>query len=469
MPSTTMPLTRRQFSYTLCGLPFAFPFKLAAQDTNIEGPWDGPATVAKVYLATRPSWPKPDLDIPQEVAEVDARLAEVQRKNARNVRFVGGEVIKTAEEFKPLAAKMGPIDGVLFIPIAHGAAIGPLLDAINVPALFFSRPYATHAWSGIADVRKSGRKIDVVASASYGDLDPYMEAFRAAHHLRNSKVMVGVGNPERGRPAADAFNKQFGVGFRFVSGNDLKQAFDAADERTAQKAADEFTRGALRVIDTTPEEIRKGLRFYQAMLNMMKQEKANAFAIDCFGSLATRTLPGYPCIAWSKLNDAGLYGVCEADLQSAMTMILVTGHSGMPGFISDPVFDTSRNEVTHAHCVSATKMRGLNGPSYPYVVRKHLETNEGAVLQVMMPAGDAVTVARFASPTKMLVSSAEVTGAVMDSDRGCRTQVRTRVSDAEKWLQNYTAGLHRVLFYGDHTKDIERMGRLMGFEVVHEI
>ena len=53
----------------------------------------------------------------------------------------------------------------------------------------------------------------------------------------------------------------------------------------------------------------------------------------------------------------------------------------------------------------------------------------------------------------MLISTAEVTGAVMDSDRGCRSQIRTRVSDAEKWLQNFTAGLHRVIFYGDHVRD----------------
>lgn len=76
--------------------------------------------------------------------------------------------------------------------------------------------------------------------------------------------------------------------------------------------------------------------------------------------------------------------------------------------------------------------------------------------------------ARLNGPAQMLVSTAEVTGTV-DSDRGCRSQIRTRVKDAEKWLENYTAGLHRVIFYGDHTRALERMGRLLGFEVVHEM
>jgi hypothetical protein len=140
----------------------------------------------------------------------------------------------------------------------------------------------------------------------------------------------------------------------------------------------------------------------------------------------------------------------------------------MPGFVSDPVFDTSRNEVIHAHCVSATKMKGANGPASPYIIRNHLETNEGAVLQVLMPSNETVTVARFTGPARFLISTAEVTGPV-DSDRGCRSQIRTRVSDAGKWLQSFGSGLHRVVFYGDHVRDIERMGRLMGFEVAHEI
>ncbi len=180
-----------------------------------------------------------------------------------------------------------------------------------------------------------------------------------------------------------------------------------------------------------------------------------------------RTCLSNPCIACSRFNDQGLYGVCECDLASTMTQMLVTSYTGMPGFVSDPVFDVSRNEVIHAHCVSATKMKGIGGPSAPYVVRNHLETNEGATLQVFLPSGETITVARFTDPAKMLVSTAEVTAAV-DSDRACRTQIRTRVSDTEEWIQNYTAGLHRVIFYGDHVRAIERMGRLLGFEPVRE-
>lgn len=461
--------TRRRFGWTLCGAPFAFG--AAAQDDPLNSaPWNAPAKVARVYLASNePHWPKTTLDVAAEAAEIERNIERVAGKHRQNVTLTGGEILRTSEEVKPWLAKQGAIDGVLLIPLTQPTPpLREMTDSLTVPAVFFSRPYATHAWSSIAALRKSGKKIDVIATSSYGDLDPYMKAFKTVRHLKTSKVLVGVAAPKARQSVADAYAAHFGTAFKYVSGEAFKDAFDAVDERAAKKEAETFTRGALKVVEPSEKEIHDGVKFYLALKEMLKREQANALTIDCFGTLAAKTLPGYPCIAWSKFNDAGLYGVCEADLNSTMTQMLVTSYAGVPGFVSDPVFDESRNEVTHAHCVSATKMEGPNGPASPYILRRHLETNEGAVLQVLMPAGKTITVGRFADPRRFLVSTAEVTG-VGDDDRGCRSQIRTRVKDAEKWLQNYQAGLHRVIFYGDHVRDITRMGRMMGFEVVEEM
>jgi len=468
MSKSPVLMTRRSFSWTLCGVPLSLP---AWAEEAASMPWNQPATVARVYLASKQvHWPRPDLDVAKDVAEVEARLNEVERKNAHNVRFVGGDVLRADEEVKPWLARMGDIDGVLIVPVTQPIGpLGALIAALEVPALFFSRPYATHAWSGIAATRRrEKKKLDVLATTSYGDLDPYMQIFRTVRHLRKSKIIVGAERSAGRQATMDAYTKHFGTAMTYLDYKDLKTSFESVDAAKAQKAAEEFTRGALKVVEPTKQEIHNALRFYLTALEIMQREKANAFTIDCFGTWPAKQMVAYPCIAWSNLNDAGMYGVCEGDLPSTMTQILVTSYSGMPGFVSDPVFDLSRNEVIHAHCVAATKMGGLKGPSSPYIIRHHLETAEGAVLQVLMPSDQTVTVARFNGPTQMLVSTAEVTGTV-DSDRGCRSQIRTRVKDAEKWLENYTAGLHRVIFYGDHTRALERMGRLLGFEVVYEM
>lgn len=459
--------TRRQFGLALCGAPLSVLVKAAPRDPL---PCDEPATVARVYLAAeRPHWPKPTLDVAQEIAEIEARLDQAVRRHAGDARLIGGQTLRSAAEVRPWLEAMGDIDGVLMIPLTQPTPpLRPLIDLLEVPGLVFSRPYATHAWSSIAALQQAGRKVDVIATSSYGDLDPYWRAFRTARHLRKSKVLVGATEPGARKQIADAYQKHFGTTFQFVTGRQFVEAFEGVDPELARKATEEFVRGALRVVEPSPKEISNGVRFHLALAELLRRERANAIAIDCFGTMAANTLPGYPCIAFSKFNDAGLYGVCEADLHSAMTQMLITSYSSMPGFISDPVFDISRNEVIHAHCVAATRMKGPHAPPSPYVIRNHLETNEGAVLQVLMPAGETVTVARFDGPRRLLVSTAEATGAV-ESDRGCRSQIRTRVSDAAKWLRRYSAGLHRVVFYGDHTRDLDRLSRLLAFELVREI
>jgi hypothetical protein len=118
-------LTRRQFGFGLCGLPLA---GLASEDAaEFQAmPWNEPASVAKVYVASAVlHWPKPTLDLDREMKEVEAQMAEVARKHARNVRFTGATLVRTAEEAKAWRAKLGDVDGVLIIPLS-GDSTNPL-------------------------------------------------------------------------------------------------------------------------------------------------------------------------------------------------------------------------------------------------------------------------------------------------------------------------------------------------------
>lgn len=66
------------------------------------------------------------------------------------------------------------------------------------------------------------------------------------------------------------------------------------------------------------------------------------------------------------------------------------------------------------------------------------------------------------------------------AERGCRTELVAQVNNAEKLLENwgggalgdsakdYYASLHRVAYYGDHTRSLRHLGHLLGLEVVAE-
>ncbi len=464
MSYTPYHMTRRQFGFSLAAASMAVP---AVRSASGDAPWDGPAIVRKVFVGVaKPTWPRPDLDLNQEMGEINAKLAELEKRHPGQIRLAGDDWIKSVEDVEPWAKSLGDADAVLIMDLT--SSTGPMLQAIgkvDVPKLLFTRPVTGWAFMDGASWIQKGMKGDMLASSDFEDLVPFLPMLQNIHHLRWSRVLV-VG-PSGSGSMAPGFARQFGTAFDFPAYQDLKAAYDRVDAGKAAKHADEVARVALKVVEPSTEDSRMASRFYLAVLDIMRQARANAITIDCLGGFRRGDLPAYPCVAWTMLNDSGMYGVCESDLQSTMTQLLITGYSARPGFVSDPTFDTGRNEVIHAHCVASTRMRGIGGPASPYILRSHMEDNKGVSVQVEMPVGETVTCAKFADPQTFLVSTGEVSGNI-DAPRGCRTKIVTRVADARKLVEGWSGGLHRVIFYGDHVEAVRRMGRLMGFKVVQE-
>ncbi len=469
MPSSSSSFTRRQFGLTT--LAGATPVTaLSTRKEAADPPWAGPAVVRKVYVAVpKPTWPRPTIDVEATRAEIEAQLALLERRHNGALRFTGGELVRTMDNARAWVKSLpAETDATLVITITSGS--DGMVNAIGqsgIPTLLFLRPYAGHAWATFSGFSQAGNKADVLASSGYNDLDVYARIFYSIHHLRRSRMIVVVPGAKR-QSLADDFSRQFGTTFEYLTYADLKVAYDAVDPAAATREAERYSAGALRVVEPRPDEIQRAMRFYLGVKNLLRDQKFNAITIDCLGGINRGELPGYPCAAWSLLDDEGLYGVCQADLQCAMTQLLLTSFSGKPAFVFNPVFDTGRNEILHTHCVAPTRMHGIGGAASPYILRSHLETNSGVSVQVLLPIGETVTVSKFDDARRFMVSTAEVVANV-DSDSGCRTQIRTRVKDAGKMLAHFKGGVHRVTVYGDYTDPIEKMGRLMGFEIVHEM
>lgn len=456
------PMTRRTFA--LCLGATAMPFAASSADA----PWDGPAIVHKVYLANaKHTWPYPALDLRREASDIDAHLADLESKHPGVVRFTGGQVLLTDSNMDAWIKSTLGADAILVMDLT--TSTDPqfqTLERLEIPLLLFQRPITSWAFMNFSDYIRKGKKADMVNSSEYADLVPHLYMLRAMRHMRNSKILV-VRPPSADRVGYHAWTQRFGTTVELPSYQDFQAAYDRISQKAAEDAAHEFSQGALRIIEPKPKDITDSLRFYLAALDVMRSVKANALTIDCLGGFRRGDLPAYPCVAFSKLNDAGMYGVCEADFASTMTQLLVTSYSGKPGFVSDPTFDTSRNQVIHAHCVSATCLHGIGSKPSPYTIRTHMEDEKGVSIQVEMPVRETITCAKFSNPETFLVSTGEVL-ANLDDRRGCRTKIVTRVADARKMAEGYSGGLHRVIFYGDHSLAIERMGRLMGFRTLRE-
>jgi L-fucose isomerase-like protein len=167
------------------------------------------------------------------------------------------------------------------------------------------------------------------------------------------------------------------------------------------------------------------------------------------------------------LNNDGYVGACEADLQSAATMLLMTYLTGRPGYISDPVIDTSKGRIIYAHCVAPNKVFGPNGAANHYEIRSHSEDRKGASVRSLMPAGELTTL-KLVPEQKVVVMHRAKAVDNIDEDRACRTKLAAEVKDARKLMSDWKYGWHRVTVYGDHRNQVEVVAGLLGFKVVEE-
>jgi len=429
-----------------------------------------PASILVLYLAKPvPTWPRADFKPQDDIQRIQPVLDAFEAKPEPAVKFMGHQLLRVPDDLSRVQGAIQKADGLLVFNLT--STVMNLIDPLSgsgLPLVLFSQPYSGHDWSGWSDLLARGRRVEVVASSDFGDLETPLRVLAARHHLRQSRV-VCIQPDAESDASSKALEEKFGATIRFVPYSHLQSLYEAADPQAARRDAAVFTNAALKVVEPKPAEVVDAFRLYHAVEKLLEEEQANAITIDCLGGFRRGDLPAYPCVAWSKLNDRrSLYGVCEADLHSTFTQMLFTYYSGKPGFVSDPVIDTKTNTVIHAHCVSATHLDGFDKPPSPYIVRSHMEDNKGVSLQVKWRStGQTVTLAKLADAETLLVSTGKVV-ATPDLPRGCRTKFATQVRDASKMLMNYSGNLHRVLFSGDHLQAAHQMGRLLSLKVVEE-
>ena len=424
--------------------------------------------VAKVYMGIpRAHWPTPAMDILAEMARYEARFAEM-KKDFADVDFVVNELVTTKAQVAQLKDKLATVDGILAIHLSMG--IRPLLTdllAVGKPTALFAAPYSGHEWATFGQLRmtKEGALLECFLTSDMDQLAVAVRPFRAIHHAREAKIL-DVTTRDFSKYAASVKEK-FGTQIVGVAKDRVIAAYKAVPDADAEAETRRWISGAQAVVEPARDEIFNSLKLALAFEKLLNEENATLITVDCYGSM-WRQLPAYPCIGHARLNGMGLGGMCESDLQSAMTQIILQGLSGKPGFVTVPSMDGSANSIVLAHCMGTPQMDGPDGPAAPYKLRSVMERQEGAVCQVMMRIGQKVTQAELIGMDLMLYFTGDVID-TPDTPRGCRTKIKVKVDgDAEKLWQNWSHGLHRVTCYGDVSKDLARFCRYKAIQLTNE-
>lgn len=460
-------------------------------------------------VQVKPDWPNIGYDMRPEMKHmIDSLNATVQ-----DVEFVSAKAA-VADEATAIVTDdnaRGDISGYIVMQLNTGVdIIDAVLDNTDKPVLYTLMPFGGDGvWvQRVAREIRAERKnfeymaaidseyILKVASAfsklNGGGTEEVIQAAReirlqltpSASKAKKREDKLSLLSPEETlkrmngmkilsveNPFTDEYRKKvkdtFGVEIIVVPMDDVNSETGKVDDTKARQLAEEWKKGADSIKDAPDDAIFQGARLYYAMKHLLAKYDAQAITINCLGGVYSKKLCAYPCLGFMQLQDEGLLGICENDVDSTLTMMAFHIMTGRMGYVSDPVLDPPTRSIIYAHCVSTRKLLGHDAPTMPYEILTHSEDREGASVRTTVPIGYPITTVKFSVRRGLMaVHSGTVTGNSRD-DRACRTKIIAEVDgDYEKLYRQWDQFIwHRVTFFGDFAKEAAALAEKIGYEV----
>lgn len=458
----------------------------------------------------RPTWPHIGYDFTGDIEHV----TQAMRQLCPEVEFLPVVVHSPEDAAKLLAAgDADRIDGYIVYQMNNWIRVMQTIAASGKPTLIADFPFAGSGGFLVytSALRRTHKNISIMSSTKIEDLAEAAKCFQvlkkggsvadfvaACDRVRRERTPPASGTPSNEDPLklADVgqclkamkqaklltvggkmhnvvkeIHELLGVDVIEIDFKEFAAAAAAVDAEKVRPIAEQWKKAACKVTLEEPDAtLEQSARLYLAQQAMLKKHGAEAITINCLGGFYGGHLKAYPCLGFVELLDQGLIGACEADLLSSVTMIAMKHLVGRPGFISDPVLDTSKRQIIYAHCVATTKPFGPSGPANSFEILTHAEDRKGAAVRSFLPSGFMTTTLEIHPGRREILChrAKAVDNVVMD--RACRTKLAAEVvGDMEKLFNFWHLyGWHRVTFYGDLYEPAQELARALKFRFVAE-
>lgn len=342
--------------------------------------------------------------------------------------------------------------------------LGDLISAVRCFTIVKKGGSNSEFVAAVTGVRR-GKKFFAVSTPCRKDPLNLLNIDDCMKQLKRSKILA-VSNTESGMQ-----EPILTIPVEQIPFAEVNEAFENADREEAGEIARRWINNASEVVQVSQETVEASAAFYLGMKQVLKIHDANAITINCLGGFYGGHIHAYPCLGFHQLNNEGLVGACECDVESTATMVAFTTLTkGRPGYISDPVIDTSKGQIIYAHCVGANKVFGPEGSSNPYTIMTHSEDRQGASIRSVMPVHYMTTTMRVKRDRKEIIfHQARAVGNDPD-DRACRTKLCAEpVGDMEKLFTLWDQwGWHRVTYYGDLREPAYELAEALGYAILQE-
>ena len=329
--------------------------------------------------------------------------------------------------------------------VRDGGAVSDFGDAVTKSRIFSTKPAGKYA----------------IEANAIKSLTPE-ETIR---RLGKSKILaVRDQNSEVAEPV-------MGIPLEYIPFSEVNAAWSEANKNEAAGVVENWKRTALEISGVPDETLMTSAAMYLGMKSVIRKHGANAITVNCLGGFYGGHIHAYPCLGFHELCNEGLVGACECDVRSTATMLAFTTMTGgRPGYISDPVIDTSKRQIIYAHCVAPNKVFGPQGATNPFRIMTHSEDRNGASVRSILPVNYLTTTIEIDKDKKEILFHQAVAVDNDPDDRACRTKLCAEpVGDIEKLFTMWDSwGWHRVTFYGDLKEPVYAFADAIGWKVTEE-
>lgn len=410
----------------------------------------------------KPTWPTKDYDYDARKKQLTAKL----KHSCPDINFKV-ETAQSAAEAESIVKRSGESDGFLVYVIGLWTGAPYVFLHSGKPVVMVDDLYAGSGEFLIHHGKARRDKMPVVAvsSSDFNDVVNAANLFKVIRSMKESIILdiVDADISER----AKVIKSFLGTEVVQMDPKELVRYYSQSDEKTASEWAGYWMNNAESMIEPTRKDMLESARMYQALSRAAADYRADAVTMDCLGLFNSKKVSAYPCFSHFQMNNDGGTGVCESDLNSTCTQLMMRYMTGRPGYVSDPVIDTSKNEIIYAHCVATNRVFGPEEKANPYIIRSHAEDGKGASIQSLIPVDEIVTTLQTdVRKRRMVIHTARATRNVKES-KACRTKLAAETNVASL-LDNWDLGWHRVTVYGDWRKQVIDIAQLLGAEVFEE-
>jgi hypothetical protein len=455
----------------------------------------------------RPDWPNKGFDFKPHMDRITGELG----KQCKGFEFLPVLVANEEQAKKIVEEDKGNVDGFLVYQMNCWNRVVQTAAGTGKPVLYADFQYGGSGGFLVynaAFLRENASNVGFVASSRIKDLTEAVKCFAAvkasgqagefasAVARTRSKATPGSGrlagkkDPVKCLSAQECLARMketkilairdqnsgpggdvAGIQVQQVAFAELNDAWKTADKAECLAVADMWQKSAAKIEGVSRETLETSAAMYLAEKALLKKHGAMGITINCLGGFYGGHIHAYPCLGFHQLNNEGLIGGCECDVRSAATMAIGTILTqGRPGYISDPVIDTSKRQIIYAHCVAANKAFGPAGQTNPFEILTHSEDRQGASVRSLLPLGYMTTTLEFEPSRKQVLFHRGLAVANDPDDRACRTKLCAEpVGDIEKLFRQWDQwGWHRVTFYGDLKEPVYALAEALGWKVLEE-